>query len=73
MPDWVVAASVIYFLVAMITLFVTLAGIDREDPFVVRYGMYRGVTLAVIASIFCSVFWFPIITFYWIRGLIRGD
>lgn len=73
MPDWAIAFCIIYYLVAVIVFMILLCGIDRDEPLVIKYGMYRGVTLEVVVRLFIAVFWLPHALFYWIRGLIRGD
>lgn len=73
MPDYLVAIMVLYYLVAVVTVSFLLASVDRYEPLVVKYGMYRGITLEVIVRLFIAAFWLPYALFFWIRGLIRGD
>lgn len=72
MSENVVGFVIVYYVVALIIMFILLAGIDRYDSLIVKYGMYRGMTLEVVIRICIAAFWLPYVLFFWIRGLVKG-
>jgi len=73
MSENVIGFVIVYYVIALVILFILLAGIDKYDSLIVKYGMYRGATLEVIIRFFIAIFWLPYALFYWIRGLVRGE
>lgn len=72
MNENLVGFIIVYYVIACFLMFILLAGIDRYEGFVIRYGMYRGVTLEVIVRVLIAAFWLPYAMFFWIRGLVKG-
>ena len=72
MNENLVGLIIVYYVVAIIMMFILLAGIDKYEGFIVRYGMYRGVSLEVIIRVSIAAFWLPYALFFWIRGLVKG-
>lgn len=72
MSDSLIGFIIVYYVIACFIMFILLAGIDRYEGFIVRYGMYRGATLEVIVRILIAAFWLPYVLFFWIRGLVKG-
>ncbi len=72
MNENIVGLIIVYYVVAIIMMFILLAGIDKYEGFIVRYGMYRGATLEVIIRVAIAAFWLPYALFFWIRGLAKG-
>lgn len=72
MCENVVGFVIVYYVVAQLLMVVLLAGIDRYDSLIVKYGMYRGMTLEVMIRICIAALWLPYALFFWIRGLVKG-
>lgn len=72
MSENVVGFVIVYYVVAQLLMVVLLAGIDRYDSLIVKYGMYRGMTLEVMIRICIAALWLPYALFFWIRGLVKG-